>query len=303
MIKFKILPFLLLLVRSIETFATIQVDVDNDYSYRVVNENKKVLFHGGDIAVFINQTWCVASPSFMSNKVDYQRMTLKANTTFVGNIPGLGQFQGIKLGFKCLGFPVQAIFINFMSGKAVIFHLKLSEGAPNTYIQANPDTSITNFPTLFDVSSHDYLSWTGSFVQSTREFSRGPNGGPTVFYNSSDSGLSTVIVGSPLNKPFKAFTAGSNQDWRGRGPAWAPGTSARIEYLPTNYSQTYILYEGSGITSTLHKWGGVMQRQASSTKKLEDVTLSKIGYQTDNGAAYCFCRERNCSKIVRRKVE
>ena len=36
--------------------------------------------------------------------------------------------------------------------------------------------------------------------------------------------------------------------------------------------------------------------------KNKDLTLSKIGYQTDNGAYYCFCREANCSDTLIREV-
>ena len=32
--------------------------------------------------------------------------------------------------------------------------------------------------------------------------------------------------------------------------------------------------------------------------EIEDVTLRRIGYQTDNGAMYCFCRQANCSATL-----
>jgi hypothetical protein len=174
---------------------------------------------------------------------------------------------------------------------------------------SDPETSMTNFPTFLLSSSNStsnpqwsYLSWHGSFVQSVRGLSTGPLGGPTVFYDASDPELKEVIVGSPWNNNnnnnknlFKSFTAGTNHDWRGR-PAWAPGTSARITDMPSNFTQSFILYQAKhgGITSALYEWGKAMQ----SAKKRSDVTLQKIGYQTDNGAAYCFCQDSNCSNTV-----
>ena len=37
--------------------------------------------------------------------------------------------------------------------------------------------------------------------------------------------------------------------------------------------------------------------------KIKDVTLEKIGYQTDNGAMYCFCPQKNCSKVLLHEKE
>ena len=53
----------------------------------------------------------------------------------------------------------------------------------------------------------------------------------------------------------------------------------------------------SGITAAIAEWGGLLQAYHKSYK-VPDVTLSKIGYQTDNGAYYVFCRTANCSKTL-----
>lgn len=270
---------------------------DDDYSYRIVNEiSNDTVFQGGDLAVFVAGKWCTSS-SFANT----WNMTIRQKEAIHGQDPALGHFDGVQLSWDChvqrnKTIPIVSSFQNFPS--AVVFDLRFPNGAANTTM-SDPETSMTNFPTLLLQSSslQSYLSWHGSFVQSLRGLSTGPLGGPTVFYDTSDLDLKDVIVGSPWNKNkfLKSFTAGTNQDWRGR-PAWAPGTSARIDDIPANFTQSFILYQAKngGITSALHEWGKAMQ----SKKKLPDVTLEKIGYQTDNGAAYCFCRDSNCSQTV-----
>ena len=129
---------------------------------------------------------------------------------------------------------------------------------------------------------------------------------------------------------FNEFTAGNNRDWTGTIPSFSPGRSGRLTRIPPGSSQSILLYEGSngGITSTIHEWGTIMQTVSAAVRvssnsnsddnsvtispdalpalstadhkntKLRDVTLEKIGYQTDNGAMYCFCSQTNCSEVL-----
>jgi hypothetical protein len=297
-------------------------------SYRVVDDvSSQTLFQGGDIAIFMAGKWCTDSNS---TSLSWD-MTLRNEEAIQGNDSTLGSFEGTQLTWDChillegeesnpQTIPIITSFRNFPS--AILFDLRLPNGAPKTNIANASETSMTNFPTFLfpneessstwttdtdsrfqSLPSYSYLSWHGSFVQSVRGLSTGPLGGPTVFYNKSDPELKHVMIGSPwrINNHFKSFTAGTNQDYKGN-PAWAPGSSARITNLPENFSQSFLLYRGKhgGITSALHQWGTIMQQQsaAATSRVVNDVTRDKIGYQTDNGAAYCFCREANCSRIV-----
>ena len=148
------------------------------------------------------------------------------------------------------------------------------------------------------------LSWAGSFVgaQQNRNVT-GPTGGPTVFYDPSDKALADVVVLSALNN-FKATSAGPGTVWDGSSPAYAPGISGTIKSLPTNYVQKFVLRAASkgGITAGIGEWGDVLQKY-HSTYRLTDITLTNIGYQTDNGAGYVFCRTggtnySNCNELL-----
>jgi hypothetical protein len=69
------------------------------------------------------------------------------------------------------------------------------------------------------------------------------------------------------------------------------------------------MHAGSGgVTATVGEWGTILQRvhavyDSHPTTKLSDITLTNIGYQTDNGAYYVFCTrcpgcDGNCSRAL-----
>ena len=47
----------------------------------------------------------------------------------------------------------------------------------------------------------------------------------------------------------------------------------------------------------MYGWGALYLKASGAKPTVRDVTLEKIGYQTDNGAFYCFCKP-NCSNTV-----
>jgi hypothetical protein len=431
-------------------------------TYKVVNEFNETLFRGGDLAVFMYETWCVASSSSSSSAQQQSSSSLssarsnyndstKTNRTetetssrpliFVnqenvnGTLPGLGKYHGVRIRWTCspitqpsdnnrnkfnsnnnnsstpllhtpISIPVVTSFLNFESQRAVVFDIEFPNGAENTSLALlrnndNDDNdgstaTLATFPSFVMASSSEEgeggkrevipiksnnkkiietnnyfpptfpsaLSWEGSFVQSVRGLSTGPQGGPTVFYNASDPSLKNVVVVSQFffskttNNPhhslieirqhnntenatnrntksntknhWSTFTAGNKKDWTGRNSAFSPGISGRIKTIPAGFSQSIILYEGSqcGITATLDEWGSIMQKTSTSIfpsvststptsklslssrdeeekerNKIKDVTLEKIGYQTDNGAMYCFCQQKNCSEVLLHEKE
>jgi len=305
--------------------------------------------------------------------------------------------------------PIVTTFLNFESQRAVLFNIEFPNGAENTSLALLNDTgndrdtaTLATFPSFVAIGDRDRtekknhqrssnhwwfppafpsaLSWEGSFVQSVRRLSVGPQGGPTVFYDASDPGLKNVVVASPFfdsissgtgktalctqqqqqqqqnqqqahhrchqTTSFNDFTAGNNKDWTGALSAFSPGMSGRLKKIRPGGSQSILLYQGSrgGITATMKEWGNILQTFASSApkdvssnnstritssnnhskpgavssekppssitttagrknRKIRDVTLEKIGYQTDNGAMYCFCGQSNCSEVLLREKE
>ena len=119
-----------------------------------------------------------------------------------------------------------------------------------------PSCPLANYPSLTvnqDILP-SVLSWEGSVTQSVCGFLEGTTGGPTVFYNGSDPFLETVVVGSPWDGNWKAFSTGSNQSWADNSPFCSPGTNGRISQLPKGYQQSILLFQREngqgGITGT-----------------------------------------------------
>jgi len=296
-----------------------------NFSYRVVDSDSNcTMLQGSEIAVFMAGKWCVAMPleHNITNDHDHYPLIHKDHRTIRGWQSGLGPYEGVQVTWHCeidaisssKGTPKRVSVVtslkNFESKLAIVFEVEWPEGAWDTNMMSTTDdhdVSLTNFPTfLWDSNTNETadifsaLSWEGSFLQSVRGHSKGPAGGPTVLYNSSSSTLENVMIISPFNSRYwKTFSAGNNFNWRGQA-AIAPGTSGRITSLPKGFRQSFLLLQArqGGITAGLAEWGYVMQRK----KKIEDVTLQKVGYQTDNGAMYCFCKEKNCSDTLLSKM-
>ena len=103
-----------------------------------------------------------------------------------------------------------------------------------------------------------------------------------MFFDANDDALSLVVVLSPLDN-FKASSSGPGSIWDGSQPAWAPGTAGTITSLPPGFEHTFILRAGAspGVTAAIGEWGRTLQA-VHRTSRVADVTLQKIGYETDN---------------------
>lgn len=167
--------------------------------------------------------------------------------------------------------------------------------------QSNQDATSTNFPAFRlpnGIIPPNSISWQGTFIGAVDGMSKGPTGGPTVFFDSDDPDLSTVVVGPSTPNNMKSFSAGSGSDYIGN-PSFAPGLSGRISSVPPGFEQCFLFHRAAGITRAVQQWGAAILH--GKPGKIYDVTLDKIGYQTDNGAAYVFpntCGGGDCSAAL-----
>eukprot|EP00929_Paragymnodinium_shiwhaense_P062134 TRINITY_DN31017_c0_g1_i1.p1 TRINITY_DN31017_c0_g1~~TRINITY_DN31017_c0_g1_i1.p1 ORF type:complete len:815 (-),score=114.77 TRINITY_DN31017_c0_g1_i1:44-2446(-) len=257
--------------------------------------NGELLFSADDgVAVFCDGAWHSSAEGSLKLISEQKRE---------GSDRGLGHYWGLEQAWRAGNTRVVTIGKTYATGQDVAFQYSFPEGAAKTstveLAASGVSEVIVNFPAFTTVRFNSSLSWEGTFAQAKfGEYSTGPTGGPTVFFNTSD--LSTVVVGSPLNN-FKATSAGPGRTFKGTR-AWVPGTPGTIESLPAKWTQSFLLHLGStkGITAAIDDWGAVLRR-SYGTWKLPDVTLKKIGYQTDNGAYYVICKG-NCSDTLLRKA-
>ena len=296
--KHSLLVLLLTLVSSASSLKVV-IDSNKDGTFDIVHGAKnETLFRGGKLSIFVGGAWCVADESLPHRLFPVDNLLRKR-----GHDDTLGPFTAFVQRWMCGFIRIITTIQNFDSDANVVFQISYPDGAWGTstvnHVNGSWTSSMAHFPILESTTLPSALSWQGTFMNPIQSVSQGPNGGPIVFYNESDVSLSTVIVASVWNGNWKAFSSGDGLDWNGRKVLWAPGTSGRIQRLPKGYQQSVLLHASSGITNAIFEWGRLLQ-QSRPTKgnKIDDVTLNKIGYQTDNGAYYCFCNEPNCSKTL-----
>lgn len=222
-------------------------------------------------------------------------------------VDALGDFNATECSYATPGQPTVALIevalFTYPPG-LVRFAYTLPQGLASTNHSAaggsvddDPPgasySTITNFPgfTASAASLANVLTWHESFVtpDTAMASAYGQRGGPVVLYGADVAG--PVALLSPLG----SFLEAALGDDTAAGPCKLPGclsagVSSTFTSLPPGFSQSYVLVVGAGVTATIAAWGGALQAwyAATATPKVGDLTLTKIGYQTDNGAQLCF---------------
>mmetsp|Transcript_37414 Transcript_37414/g.82037 ORF Transcript_37414/g.82037 Transcript_37414/m.82037 type:complete len:879 (-) Transcript_37414:48-2684(-) len=302
------------------------------YSYNLLSSDGRVLLRSADVplAVCSNGQWRTESNGGLvrlsSSSASYVNSTARHG--------GDGSRSGGDRLLYSMTYNVtstsQKIILTAQSSprqfpSSVIFTTSFPDGLTNTSGCSNPitdedgegSTVISGWPTFRypdTTYSNEYvsssLSWSGSFMRPVYGTpSTGRRGGPTVFFGKTDA-----VVASPLDN-YGAWSAGPGSSHDGSvTEVWAPGIPVSVEDVPAGFSSSTIVYVSSvlvgsrrkrtSITGAMHEWGSMLRKYHNSTPadRMSDVTLTKIGYQTDNGAYYCFCRG-NCSATLLSKVQ
>jgi len=109
-----------------------------------------------------------------------------------------------------------------------------------------------------------------------------PSFGPLVLYSDDLD----VLVFSPLEHFFASLVAFE-------GGAIRSGLSGDLEELPAGFTQRWLRVEGHGIAATIERWGDALRADhgRERTDRYADTGLSRLGYWTDNGAAYYYATE------------
>lgn len=299
-IRFSLITLLLVLFSTVSALKVV-IDSEKEGSFYIIHGvDNQTLFQGSQLAVFVGGKWCVAGNHSNANTLESVG-TLQERR---GEDETLGPFTAWTRELKCRTSSSQhsvrivTSVYNYDSDVDVVFTISYPDGAEGTET-GSWTKSMAHWPAFRASSLPSAMSWQGTFMNPVNQVSQGPNGGPVVFYNSSDEELSTVIVASVWNGNWKPFSSGDGLDWDGKPVLWAPGTSGRIEELPKGYQQSVLLHSSSGMTNAIYEWGQAVQRSRPTRgRKIRDVTLQTLGYQTDNGAYYCFCNDSNCSQTL-----
>ncbi len=138
---------------------------------------------------------------------------------------------------------------------------------------ANPFPQLSTYP-----SGLSHVSYGNLFA--VYNFSTLYSDSPWVYF---DGSARTFIVSAAKNFMITSASKASNG-------TLSFGINSGITSLPANFSHQTWLVLGQGINSTYDVWGSCMTKQSGKTRVANDAsaTLNKLGYWTDNGAAYYY---------------
>ena len=287
-------------------------------SYNLVAGNGDVLLRSAEVplAVCVNHQWATESNGGL--------VRLPASFSGHGN-SNIRSHSSFRATYNVTSthqtFTIQVA--SHSASSSVIFSSIFHEGLVNTSGCTNPITDpdgengviLSGWPsfrypdtTYNDHNIHSSLSWRGTFMSPMAgQPSTGPKGGPAIFF-----GKDYAIVGSPLGE-YGSWSAGPGSSHDGSiTDVFNCGMRGAIQNVPAGFVSSTILYVASSldesrlvsVTDAMYKWGSILRNYHNSTsaRDMNDVTLTKIGYQTDNGAYFCFCKG-NCSDALLKKVD
>jgi hypothetical protein len=116
--------------------------------------------------------------------------------------------------------------------------------------------------------------------------------GPVVAFQGDDA-QRTSLVWSTLDHHKIVVQTAAGAD--GAAAVYSMGVSAAIPQLPVNWSYSVVFSVATGgATAAVYSWGSALQ-QYYGTRRLPSLTLSNIGYYTDDGAYYYVWEAFNIS--------
>ncbi|NLH49639.1 MAG: hypothetical protein GX444_13710 [Myxococcales bacterium] len=109
-----------------------------------------------------------------------------------------------------------------------------------------------------------------------------PSFGPLILYSDDLD----CLVFSPLDHFFISLVSFENGRIR-------YGIEGEIAAIPAGFTHRFLLVEGKGINATIEAWGEAIRRDRGVARRdrYADLSLSHLGYWTDNGAAYYYNTE------------
>jgi hypothetical protein len=180
----------------------------------------------------------------------------------------LGAYQEIKFSYLAKVPRISSIR-SYGSHPTVLFS--------TTYLQNS--LNVEPFPVFTSYPKDLYhLSYHGSFGH--YKFDLQGTDGPWLFFDKNDHGLILSPAANFMVAHMQVLDHGSISS----------GINSGIENLPQGFTHQTMLTVGHGINNTFDAWGRSMTGLQNKTLSANDanITLEKLGYWTDRGAAYYY---------------
>ncbi|XP_056009973.1 uncharacterized protein LOC125678812 [Ostrea edulis] len=253
-----------------------------------------------------NKVWLTSAPTyFMADGLMHinGNLSLKQSSATSG-YDKIGEWQTTDFYYTVGSSNITASIKTYpfeLENDFIVFSQTYHNGAQRTN---RPDVNsvIGRFP-AFNVGSQEanvnlyYLAYGGIMVGDTGKsigvwnttsvsMAYGISGGPLAIF---DRDGNTVIIA-----PFSQFMASSvtHPDFD-KSVGW--GVMGGVKLVPPGYQCDTILYYAKGINKAFEGWGRLMKKWYGRTDEFvrTDLTISHLGYWTDNGAYYYYLTEQN----------
>ncbi|KJE90013.1 hypothetical protein CAOG_001397 [Capsaspora owczarzaki ATCC 30864] len=208
----------------------------------------------------------------------------------------LGEFQKLTLMWITAGGTAyNTSFVAYKSAPVLRFIQDFPYGVEDCSNGGNSDI-VSAFPAFRTSESSDlnYLTYYNTFAVPHMAHwpdSSYPGGGgsgvPLVLYNEQ---LRTVLLSPASNFLVATQTYAPSLDGQ-----FAAGILGTVESIPVGFSQDFVLFGGFGVRSTFAVWGEYLLARYKKARATfdSDLSISHLGYWTDNGAYYYYQTESN----------
>ena len=236
------------------------------------------------------ETWYESSPPTVCIAGELKKLRLVSAAAASGS-DGIGDWKGPTLTLAAAPAHAVAMAITFKHyvrmPNVSVATATFPAGLATAGCGSNVDLS-TSFPAFRTqagrASSLHTLSWRGQVLSNTAASmglgalnASGLDCGPVV---STEPSTGTTLVWSTLTS-HKILPQRTTLD------TYAMGLSASIPSIPPNYSYSVVFTASGakGATAAMYEWGSLMKAY-HKTARSPSVTLTDIGYYTDDGAYY-----------------
>ena len=228
------------------------------------------------------------SPAFVSMCVKGKRHPL----LFRSKLPSMGKdvfgdWKGEALTFMAGGSPVSVIFKQYAHERGIaVATMEFPTGVDAS--QCGPNLNLTTQMPAFDVSAAraaelHTVSWRGVAL-STTAAARGLN---ALGANGLDAGpVASTDPSSGDTLVWSTLSSHKIVPQRTSGGVYSMGLSRAITSIPRGFSYSVLFSTArGGTTAGVYAWGARMRRFYNTTRS-PSVTLTDVGYYTDDGAYY-----------------
>eukprot|EP00041_Stephanoeca_diplocostata_P022194 m.526816 g.526816 ORF g.526816 m.526816 type:complete len:797 (-) comp22006_c0_seq1:232-2622(-) len=282
------------------------------------------VYKNGSYTVLLNgKTWYASGPTFVHCEntlftTENASLKLTKTTQSTGTDGVLGPYKETKLEWMAGSTPFVTSVQEFLSpprayggdGSVVIFSQSFPNGAKDTSLTGNPQQDqngiMSSWPAFMvdapppstNTNSSDslpdprgFVTFSGRFLESSKGgafdsdhcCSSGESTGPLAVFS---KGSWDTVTFSPASNFMAGVMYSGNAEGHGNQKYIATGLMGSFTSVPVGFEYKSVLVHGTGLTATMKAWGTMLLNTYNNTRNVRDITLTELGFATDNGAFY-----------------